>query len=77
MYNSTNKRTAFEKKTDTPETCSNSLDVTLKRIKFISNLFFLFFFLLSDLLGEQHKITICIFITGKARYIKTLNLKTT
>lgn len=37
MYNN---RTAFEKKTDKPETCSNSLDVTLKRTKFISNFVF-------------------------------------
>lgn len=47
MYNNNNninnKRTAFEKKTDTPETCSNSLNVTLKRTQFISNLFFFFF----------------------------------
>lgn len=69
MYN--NKRTAFEKKTNTPETCSNSLDVTLKRIRFISNfVFFFVFFLQSNLLGEQHKITfVC--------YSKTLKLKTT
>lgn len=69
MYNN---RTAFEKKTDKPETCSNSLDVTLKRTKFISN----FVFAVGPP-GWATQDNICIFITGKARYSKTLNLKTT